>query len=253
MGLVPHAEGRLRPALGAPGCWEPGTFHAVAAGTGHGKSALSRRLVTAAAEDLVVGWGHEHAKVLIAITEEAPKIIYLAERQPFHHARENVVIADVGASRRRFVHAVCSEADYSVENADGTPGWQIKPGDYVVPTRSEIRGSGVLQNHLTSLSVAHRSRPQKNEKITDPATGRVRLEDDRGRIIFLKTRNGADLKFIPMLFDSNPEGLRGQYYDLLAERAIAGGKLPTAASYTQEGDPILPPRPAHSPFAGIAY
>ena len=42
---------------------------------------------------------------------------------------------------------------------------------------------------------------------------------------------------------SNPE-------DLLAGRAIAGGKLARAASYTQEGDPTLPPR---SRFAGVAY
>lgn len=365
----------LKDKFGKPaeplGCWAPGEFHAVAAGTGHGKSALSRRLITAAAEDLVHGWGHEHAKVLIAITEEAPKIVYqaagLAAGQPFHHLKDHVIIADVGASRRRFVQAVwdcvidayhlakatgqsivdcglpefivldyiggiveageggdttaientanlimrglcgwriqemeqfsgesfaeyagmswptgmenfkpavltfvqlkklqkrefydpnakdCSIADYSVENADGRPGWAVRPGDFLVPTRSDVRGSGVLANHLTSLSAAHRSRPQSNNKIVDPVTKQIRLEDDRGRIIFLKTRNSSDTPFVPMRFDSNPEGLRGQYYDLLAERAITAGKIKTLASYTQAGDPILPPRPHKSPFDGVSY
>jgi hypothetical protein len=363
-------------AHGAPaeplGCWAPGEFHAVAAGTGHGKSALSRRVITAAAEDLVNGWGHEHAKVLIAITEEAPQIVYraagLAAGQPFHHLKDNVIIADVGASRRRFIKAVwdcvidayhmskatgrpivdcglpefitldyiggiveageggdttaientanlimrglcgwrieemeqfsgesfseyagmswpggmenfkpavltfvqlrkltrpefynsapsakMSSADFTVEGADGSPGWEVKDGDYVIPERSEIRGSGVLQNHLTSLSVAHRSRPQVNPKITDTVTGKVRLSDDRSRIIFLKTRNSADMPFVPMRFDSNPEGLRGQYYDLLTEKAVTAGVVKPLPSYTQEGDPILPDRPRRSPFDGVAY
>ena len=365
----------LKDAYGKPaeplGCWAPGEFHAVAAGTGHGKSALSRRVITAAAEDLVTGWGHEHAKVLIAITEEAPKIVYraagLAEGQPFHHLRDNIVIADVGASRRRFVQAVwdlvieayhlakktgrsivdcglpefivldyiggiveageggdttaientanlimrglcgwriqemeqfsgesfaeyagmswpsgmenfkpavltfvqlrkltrpefynpetkgMSPADFTVEKADGSPGWSVRAGDYVVPERSEIRGSGVLQNHLTSLSVAHRSRPQNNDKIIDPVTHKMRLECDRARIIFLKTRNSADMPFVPMRFDSNPEGLRGQYYDLLTEKAIAHGRVKPLPSYTQAGDPILPARPVKSPFEGVVY
>ncbi|WP_141014456.1 hypothetical protein [Nocardioides sambongensis] len=365
----------LKDAYGKPaealGAWAPGEFHAIAAGTGHGKSALSRRLITAAAEDLVNGWGHEHAKVLIAITEEAPKIVYkaagLSKGQPFHHLRDNVVIADVGASRRRFVQAVwdcvidayhlskatgrpivdcglpefivldyiggiveageggdttaientanlimrglcgwriqemeqfsgesfseyagmtwptgmenfkpavltfvqlrkltrpefynpeikgMSAGDFTVENADGAPGWSVKTGDFVVPVRGEVRGSGVLANHLSSLTVAHRSRPQANSKIVDPVTKKMRLEDDRARLIFLKTRNSSDIPFVPMRFDSNPEGLRGQYYDLLSEKAIEVGKVKPLASYTQTGDPILPARPSRSPFAGIAY
>ena len=352
------------------GSWAPGEFHAIAAGTGHGKSALSRKLITAAAEDLVNGYGHEHAKVVMAITEEAPASVYkaagLAKGQPFHHLRDNVIIADVGASRKRFVQSVwdcvidayhlskatgrpivdcglpefivldyiggiveageggdttaientanlimrgfCgwriqemeqfsgesfaaysgmswpsgmdnfrpavltfvqlrkltrpefydpasghSAGDYTVENADGSPGWVPKQGDFVIPQRSEVRGSGVLQNHLTSLTIAHRSRPQTNAFVKDEVTGKKRLEDDRARLIFLKTRNSADLPFVPMRFDSNPEGFRGQYYDLLAEGAIQQGWVKPLSSYTQQGDPILPARAQRSPFAGVAY
>lgn len=362
-----NPDGSLAEPLG---CWAPGELHLLAAPTGNGKSALSRRLITAAAEDLVVGWGHEHAKVLIAITEEAPKIVYraagLAEGEPFHHLADNVVIADVGASRKRFIHAIwdlvieayhrsketgmpivdcglpelvvldyvgglqegseseqlatettanllmrgvagwrvdsqngfsgenfaeyagmswpegmenfqpavlgfvqfrklegvqfydpenkqCLISDFTVENPDGTPGWEVKPGDFRVPKQSEVRGSGILINHATSLTIMSRSRPQKNPPVTDPETKKRRLADDRARFILVKTRNGADLAFVPMRFDSNWKGERGQFYDLLAERAIEAGKLATLPSYTRPGDPILPPRPSASPFAGVAY
>lgn len=349
------------------GCFAPGEFHGLAAPTGNGKSAMSRRLVTAAAEDLVTGWGHEHARVLVAITEEAPKIVYraaaLGEGQAFHHLAKNVVIADVGASRRRFMHAVwdlvveayhrskelginiadaglpemilldyiggiveqgedpdktaventanlimrglcgwriqemeqfsgesfsayagmtwpdcgsfkpvvlafvqttkpkkefydpedCSVADFVVESSDGSPGWTVKPGDFHVPGRGAVRGSGVLQNHLTSLVMLHRSRPQNNPTKLDPTTNKMRLVDDRARLILLKTRNGSDMPFIPMRFDSNFEGLRGQFYDLLAERAIAKNMLELLPSYVNPGDPIMPPRPTRSPFTGVTY
>lgn len=362
------AYGKLAEPLGA---WAPGEFHAIAAPTGNGKSALARPLVTAAAEDLVNGWGHDMAKVLIAITEEAPEIVYraasLGKGQPFHHLADHVVVADVGASRGRFIKAVydlvsqaeevakktgrpivdaglpefivldyiggiveqgeagdttaientanlimrglcgwrieemeqfsgvsyaahtgkawpkgmenfrpavltfvqtkklvkpefydpavksCSVQDYTVENGDGSPGWEVLPGDFIVPGRSDVRGSGVLQNHLTSLTMAHRSRPQKNKKVIDAETGRVRLEDDRARLIFLKTRNSSDMPFIPMRFDSNYEGLRGQYFDLLAERAISAKQIQPLDSYSRPGDPVLPARPSKSPFTGVAY
>lgn len=360
------AQGRPAEAIAA---WRPGEFIGIAAATGNGKSALARPLVTAAAEDLVHGWGHEHAKVLIAITEEAPSIVYraagLGEGQPFHHLKDNVVIADVGASRRRFVHAVwdcvidayhlskatgkpivdcgmpeaifldyiggiveagegvdttaientanlimrglCgwrvqemeqfsgesfsayagmswpagmedfrpavitfiqtrklqkaefydpktgNVADFTVEKADGSAGWEVRPGDFIIPQRSDVRGSGILQNHLTTLIVAHRSRPQNNGKVLDKETGKLRLEDDRARLIFHKTRNSSDTPFVPMRFDSNYEGLRGAFYDLMAEQAIEQGIIKPLPSYVHPGSPILPDRPTRSPFAGIAY
>jgi hypothetical protein len=353
------------------GAFGPGELHIFAAPTGNGKSAAARKLITAAAEDLVVGWGREHDKVLIAITEETPKIVYtvagLAKGQPFHHLAKNVVIASVGASRRRFVHALwdcvvdayhrsqetgipisnaglpsfvvldyvggivedgesadttalektanllmrgvaawdvqmmeefsgesfaayagmswptgmeafrpavlgfaqfkkladplfydpkargASTEDFVVPNADGEPGWEVRPGDFRVPTQGEVRGSGVLINHATSLIIAHRSRPVNNPKIVDPETGRVRLVDDRARWLFVKTRNSADFPFVEMRFDSAPSGLRGQFYDKRAEIAIAKGLLEPTECYRQEGDPILPVRPRKTPFDGIAY
>lgn len=353
------------------GSWGPGELHIFAAPTGNGKSAAARRLITAAAEDLVVGWGREHDKVLIAITEEAPKIVYqvagLAKGQPFHHLAKNVVIASVGASRRRFIHAIwdlvieayhraketgmpisncglpsfvvldyvggivedgegadttaiektanllmrgvaawdvqmmeefsgesfaayagmswpvgmeafqpavlgfaqfkkladpqwydpdkkgISIDDFVLPNANGEPGWKVLPGDFRLPTQGEVRGSGVLINHATSLIIGHRSRPQKNPKITDPETGRVRLVDDRARWILVKTRNGSDVPFVEMRFDSIPSGLRGQFFDYRAEIAIERGFLTPTECYRIEGDPILPHRPVRTPFDGIAY
>lgn len=353
------------------GAWGPGELHIFAAPTGNGKSAAARKLITSAAEDLVVGWGREHDKVLLAITEESPKIVYqvagLAKGQPFHHLAKNVVIASIGASRRRFIHAIwdcvvdayhrsketgmpisncglpsfvvldyvggvvedgegadttaiektanllmrgvaawdvemmeefsgesfaayagmswptgmeafqpavlgfaqfkkladpqwydpdarnASTDDFVVPNADGAPGWEVKPGDFRIPTQGEVRGSGVLINHATSLIIGHRSRPQKNPKVVDKETGRVRLADWRARWLLVKTRNGSDVPFVEMRFDSIASGLRGQFFDYRAEIAIARGFLKPTECYQEEGDPILPHRPVRTPFDGVAY
>lgn len=353
------------------GTFGAGELHIFAAPTGNGKSAAARQLITAATQDLVVGWGREHDKVLIAITEEAPKIVYqvarLGKGQEFHHLAKNVVIATIGASRRRLIHAIWDcvvEAyhrsketgmpisncglpsfvvldyvggivedgesadtsaiektanllmrgvagwdvqmmeefsgesfaayagmswpdgmdvfqpavlgfaqfkkladpqwydpnqksvnieDFVIPNANGAPGWEVLPGDFRLPTQSEVRGSGVLINHATSLIIGHRSRPQKNPKVVDPITGRVRLTDSRARWLLVKTRNGSDSPFIEMRFDSIPSGLRGQFFDYRAEKAIALGMLRPTDCYAEEGDPILPVRPIRTPFDGIAY
>jgi hypothetical protein len=360
-------HGRLTEAFGAFGL---GEFHFFVAPTGNGKSATARMLVRNVAEDLVVGWGREHDKVLIAITEETPQIVYtmaeMDEGQPFHHLADNLVIANVGASRKRFVHAVwdlvidahrrsketglpiqncglptaifldylggiveddaneaaatertanlilrglcawdvlgmelfsgesfasyagmtwpkgmenyrpvviafgqfrklddplwwdpdnrsCDPEDFVIQTPSGQPGWELKPGDFRIPKQHEIRGSGVVANHATSIVILHRSRPGKNPKITDPVTGEVRLTDDRARWIPVKTRNGATLPFIPMRFDSHHSGLRGQFFDLKGEEALEAGYLEVTDCYRRPGDPMLPRRPQRSPFAGIAY
>lgn len=353
------------------GSWGPGELHIIAAPTGNGKSATARKLITAAAEDLVTGWGRTHDKVLIAITEETPKIVYtvadMGKGQPFHHLADNLVIANIGASRKRFIHSVwdcvidayhksrdtglpissCGlpslvvldyvggivedgesadttaiektanlmlrgigawdvqmqeefsgesfaayagmswptgmEAfrpavigfaqfrkladpqwydpnaksvnmdDFVVPNADGDAGWKVQPGDFRIPTQGEIRGSGVLINHATSLIILHRSRPQKNPKLVDPDTGRARLADDRARWLLVKTRNGSDLPFVEMRFDSIPSGLRGQFFDLRAEIAVGKSMLTPTDCYGQVGDPILPHRPMRTPFDGVSY
>lgn len=147
----------------------------------------------------------------------------------------------------------CNEADFTVENSDGSPGWEVRPGDFRVPTQSELRGSGILANHATAIYTLHRSRPQKNEKIRDEKLGRFRLQDDRARIIPTKTRNSADMPFFPMRFDSQPSGVRGQFYDILATEAIRKGQLVPTDCYREEGDPILPPRQVRTPFDLVTY
>ena len=146
-----------------------------------------------------------------------------------------------------------STEDFVIPNADGSPGWEVLPGDFRIPTQGEVRGSGVLLNHATSLLVGHRSRPQKNPKVVDPVTGKIRLVDSRARWILVKTRNGSDLPFVEMRFDSLTSGLRGQFFDYRAEIAIRKGMLNPTECYREEGDPILPHRPKRSPFDGVAY
>lgn len=147
----------------------------------------------------------------------------------------------------------CNLADFTIENSDGSPGWEVQPGDFRVPTQSELRGSGILANHATAIYTLHRSRPQKNEKFLDHALGRYRLQDDRARVIPTKTRNSTDLNFFPMRFDSQPSGVRGQFYDVLASEAIRNGQLTPTDCYREEGDPILPPRQVRTPFDLVTY
>ena len=146
-----------------------------------------------------------------------------------------------------------STDDFVVPNADGEPGWEVLPGDFRIPTQGEVRGSGILINHATSLIILHRSRPQKNPKVVDEVTGRIHLVDDRARWLLVKTRNGTDLPFIEMRFDSIPSGLRGQFFDRRAEIAIGMGLLEPTECYQEVGDPLLPHRPVRTPFDGVAY
>lgn len=344
-----------------------GEVHVLAAPSGNGKSSAVRRLITAAAEDLVTGWGCEHARVLLAFTEESADVIAeaagLMSGQPFHHLQDNIILADVGASRKRFIKAVwdlvieayhrsketglpivdcglpalicldyitaiqeqgenetlasevtmdlllrglagwrlqemeqfsgenfaayagmswpsgmenfkpsvmtfaqfrkidgamffdpatCNREDFVVENEKGEDGWNLEVNDFRVPRIADVRGSGKIAQHATTVILLHRSRPNAS-RFKDPETGKYRLSDDRARWIFLKTRVAADLRFIPMRFDSNATGNRGQFYDLLGEMAIEKGAIKPLPSYTQPGDPILPRRPNKSPFHGIAY
>ncbi len=134
----------------------------------------------------------------------------------------------------------CHLSDFVLDNADGSPAWDVQPGDFRVPKQSEVRGSGVLINHATTLMVLHRSRPQNNPKIT--VDGRVRLSDTRARFILLKTRNGANSPIIEVSFDSQPSGLRGQFFDPKEVSWVQSGKISPAEGYNGLGDPILPTR-----------
>ena len=138
----------------------------------------------------------------------------------------------------------CNIADFVLDNPDGSPAWEVQPGDFRVPKQEEVRGSGVLINHATTLMILHRSRPQKNPKVI--INGQVHLSDTRARLLLVKTRNGANSPVISVAFDSQPNGLRGQFYDPLEEAWIHSGKVTPADGYNELGDPILPVRPANN-------
>ena len=58
-----------------------------------------------------------------------------------------------------------------------------------------------------------------------------------------------------MRFDVQASGFRAQYFDELAERAIAEGKLSNydPSCRTEWGDPIIPRRKRLSPIEGFRY
>lgn len=354
----------------ALGSWAGGELHVIAAPTGNGKSAHSRRTLAAAAEDLVNGWGLSRARVYHAITEEEPSIVAAAAEllkgQKFHHLAGSVTIAKIGASRTRLIkglydlviqaddesrdtgvpideflpyvviidyiggivedgepadtvaieksanlamrgiaawdfemmaqfsgvsfaeyagrpvpkgmeHHRCAViayaqtlskvdgrlwyepgssttpiGDFTVEKPDGSLGWTPLKGDFRVPQRKDVRGSSVLLNHATSLIILHRSRPENNE-VMRRGDGLMHVEDDRARFILAKVRNASSMPFVPMRFDSQRNGPRGQFYDLMAEELIRQGKLRCAECHREEGDPILPVRPSRRPLAGVRY
>lgn len=135
---------------------------------------------------------------------------------------------------------------------NGEPAWEPRAGDQAIPHKQEIRGSGVLANHATSILLLHRSRVDDNS-IQVRADGRTHVDDDRARILFLKTRNASKMPFVPLRFDSQIEGPRGQFYDYLAEKAIEDGRLSPSHTFKRTGDPILPERPKAAPLAHVSY
>lgn len=147
----------------------------------------------------------------------------------------------------------CHLSDFVEDKADGSPAWTVLPGDFRMPKQSEVRGSGILINHATTLIIAQRSRPQRNPARLDPQSGRWRLEDVRARFLLVKTRTGADASVVPMAFDVQPSGTRAQFFDAAAESAIAAGKLSPTETYTDAGDPILPHRPTRSRLFSVGY
>ena len=143
--------------------------------------------------------------------------------------------------------------DFVVEGPSGEPGWEVQPGDLRVPSQDEVRGGGQLLQHASNLIFLHRSKP--NQPVIRPKEGPAYLADPRARFILSKTRNGADMAFVPMRFSSNPNpGVnKGQYFDFLAEDAMAQGRFRPDASWSISGDPIVPRRADANPLAGVRY
>lgn len=146
-----------------------------------------------------------------------------------------------------------SIADFAATDENGIPSWEPLEDDYAIPKRSDLRGSGVLLNHATGLLLLHRSKPQASI-VKDPVTGKKRVSDTRARILTPKARKAVSLPYIPVTFDSNPEGYRGQFYDLNAEEhALQAGRMQFADCWQRSGDPLIPLRPKRSPFPRLRY
>ena len=57
------------------------------------------------------------------------------------------------------------------------------------------------------------------------------------------------MPYVPMRFDSDPDGFRGQFYDDLAHTyCVEEKRAEVAASYRRKGDPMLPLRPLRVPW-----
>lgn len=144
------------------------------------------------------------------------------------------------------------ESDFVLLDEKDDPYWEVREGDLRLFGKNQMRGSGVIAQNAHSIIILHRSVPYNNPASKD-ADGRLRLADTRARILFDKSRTGSRLPYAPMRFDVQSNGFRAQYYDELAERAVAAGRLAVDRTWAEEGDPMLPIRPSVDPLAACRY
>jgi hypothetical protein len=142
-------------------------------------------------------------------------------------------------------------SDYVALDANGDPLWDVKEGDQPVLGKDAIRGSGVILQNATFIIFLHRSNIHAGKSVG--SDGRVHLTDTRARLIIDKMRNGALGPVVPMAFDSQLSGFRGQYFDPAAEAALSQGRFTADEAFKESGDPILPPRPAPRPLGAWRY
>lgn len=145
-------------------------------------------------------------------------------------------------------------SDFALLDEKDEPYWDVRENDLRLFGKNQMRGSGVIANNAHAIVILHRSVPYNNPSVRG-TDGRLHLTDTRARILFEKSRAGSQLPYAPMHFDVQVSGFRAQYYDALAERAIAEGKLTNydTSCRTEPGDPILPLRPKLSPLEGFRY
>lgn len=142
-------------------------------------------------------------------------------------------------------------SDYVTLDANGGPLWEVREGDQPVLGKDAIRGSGVILQNATFIIFLHRSNIHAGKTVG--AGGRVHLTDTRARLIIDKMRNGALGPVVPMSFDSQVSGFRGQYFDPAAEAALAQGRFSVDEAFKDSGDPLLPARPAPRPLGAWRY
>jgi hypothetical protein len=145
-------------------------------------------------------------------------------------------------------------SDFALLNEKDEPYWDVRENDLRLFGKNQMRGSGVIANNAHAIVILHRSVPYNNPAVRGEG-GLLQLTDTRARFMFEKSRAGSQLPYAPMRFDIQSNGFRAQYFDELAERAIAEGRLTNYdTSYrTEPGDPILPRRPKLSPLEGFRY
>lgn len=142
-------------------------------------------------------------------------------------------------------------SDYTILDANGDPVWEPKDGDQPVLGKNAIFGSSTILNNATFIVFLHRSNIFAGR--TTGEDGLPHLTDTRARLILDKMRNGALSNVVPMAFDSQPSGFRGQYFDPLGEKALLDGRFSAAEGWRESGDPMLPIRPVTRPLVGYSY
>ncbi|MFM7089078.1 MAG: hypothetical protein ACKOW9_06155 [Candidatus Paceibacterota bacterium] len=144
-------------------------------------------------------------------------------------------------------------SDFVLLDDKDNPKWDLKEGDLRLFGKNQMRGSGVVANNAHSIVILHRSVPYNNPSVKNK-TGGISLSDTRARVLFEKSRTGSRISYAPMRFDVQSNGFRAQYFDEIAERAVAEGKLTNVhESYIEKGDPMLPNRPRRSKLASTRY
>jgi hypothetical protein len=145
-------------------------------------------------------------------------------------------------------------SDFAVLDDKDQPYWDVRENDMRLFGKNQMRGSGVIANNAHAIVILHRSVPYKNPAYRGD-DDLMHLTDTRARILFDKSRAGSQLPYAPMRFDVQASGFRAQYFDELAERAIAEGKLSNydPSCRTEWGDPIIPRRKRLSPIEGFRY
>ncbi len=146
----------------------------------------------------------------------------LADFVAFTRNDELAALVDSGDADAKSLEYWC--AAHKAE--DGKfPAWRVYKGDQRIASREDAKGASKLLDHATSVVVLHRSRPVGNPPVTvtrpDGSTGR-QLGDQRAYLVWLKGRNGEPQP-LALRFDSDPQGLRGMYYDPHAIEAARGG------------------------------